>query len=159
MRCPHCDIGIHRSFQKNNIGVGKATWGFYAQLCPECDREIIELEGVNGHPPHTSTIRVPRYTAYPANASSRSVPAEVSDPYKQDFIEACAVLPLSAKASAALSRRNLHSERSEGWESNHANSSTPQPRAARPRYKRTASALRKIVRSKGGATRLPAAAS
>jgi hypothetical protein len=45
--------------------------------------------------------------AYPANEPIRPVPAEVSDPYKQDFIEACAVLPLSPKASAALSRRNL----------------------------------------------------
>jgi hypothetical protein len=31
----------------------------------------------------------------------------VPDPYRQDFVEACEVLSLSPKASAALSRRNL----------------------------------------------------
>jgi hypothetical protein len=44
---------------------------------------------------------------YPRNSPSRPVAVEVPDPFKQDFIEACDVLPLSAKASAALSRRNL----------------------------------------------------
>jgi hypothetical protein len=45
--------------------------------------------------------------AFPLHDSMRPVPAEVVDPYKQDFIEACAILSLSPKASAALSRRNL----------------------------------------------------
>lgn len=37
----------------------------------------------------------------------RPIPAEVRDPYRQDFREACLVLANSPKASAALSRRNL----------------------------------------------------
>jgi Domain of unknown function (DUF4145) len=45
--------------------------------------------------------------AHPQNASARPLPAEVMDPYRSDFEEAVAVLPLSPKASAALSRRNL----------------------------------------------------
>jgi len=45
--------------------------------------------------------------AFPPTDSLRPIPAEVPDPYKQDFIEACAVLSLSPKASAALSRRDL----------------------------------------------------
>jgi len=44
--------------------------------------------------------------AYP-QGFLRPVPAEVPDPYKQDFTEACKVLQDSPKASAALSRRNL----------------------------------------------------
>jgi hypothetical protein len=44
---------------------------------------------------------------FPPNASTRPLPAEVPDPYKRDFDEACSVLSLSPKASAALSRRNL----------------------------------------------------
>jgi hypothetical protein len=44
--------------------------------------------------------------AYPQNYT-RPVPAEVPDPYRQDYVEACKVLDDSAKASAALSRRNL----------------------------------------------------
>jgi hypothetical protein len=36
-----------------------------------------------------------------------SCAAEVTDPYRQDFVEASTVLPFSSKASAALSRRCL----------------------------------------------------
>jgi hypothetical protein len=45
--------------------------------------------------------------AYPTSAPLRLIPAEVTDPYRQDFEEACRVLKDSAKASAALSRRCL----------------------------------------------------
>jgi uncharacterized protein DUF4145 len=44
--------------------------------------------------------------AYPQKRI-RPVPPEVPDPYRQDYAEACKVLDDSAKASAALSRRNL----------------------------------------------------
>lgn len=44
--------------------------------------------------------------AYPTS-SSRVIPQEVVDPYRQDFSEACKVLADSPKASAALSRRCL----------------------------------------------------
>lgn len=43
---------------------------------------------------------------YPANAA-RPLAREVTDPYASDFAEAAAVLSISPKASAALSRRNL----------------------------------------------------
>jgi hypothetical protein len=45
--------------------------------------------------------------AYPQSASLRPLPAEIPDPYRRDFEEGVAVLSLSPKASAALSRRNL----------------------------------------------------
>jgi len=45
--------------------------------------------------------------AYPHAETLRPVPPEVPSPYKDDFTQACAVLSLSPKASAALSRRNL----------------------------------------------------
>jgi hypothetical protein len=59
---------------------------------------------IGNGPISTST---PRFMAYPKNASTRPLPAEVPEPYRSDFEEAVAVLPLSTKASAALSRRNL----------------------------------------------------
>jgi Domain of unknown function (DUF4145) len=104
MKCPHCDIGIHRNSQKQQFNIGTVTWTVNFQACPECRKEIIDLEA---WPSSNGTVRVPRYTAYPPNRSVRPVPPEVTDPYRQDFIEACAVFPLSTKASAALSRRNL----------------------------------------------------
>jgi len=57
--------------------------------------------------PKAKNIIATIFPAFPATDSLRPVPTEVSDPYKQDFIEACSVLTLSPKASAALSRRNL----------------------------------------------------
>jgi hypothetical protein len=50
--------------------------------------------------------KVARFMAYPQKYA-RPVPPEVPDPYRQDYVEACKVLDDSAKASAALSRRNL----------------------------------------------------
>jgi len=44
--------------------------------------------------------------AYPTQ-SSRPIPPEVTSPYREDFDEACKVIDLSPKASAALSRRLL----------------------------------------------------
>jgi len=54
-----------------------------------------------------TAVSTPRFMAYPKNATARPVPADVPDPYRKDFDEAVAVLPISPKASAALSRRNL----------------------------------------------------
>jgi Domain of unknown function (DUF4145) len=50
---------------------------------------------------------VRRFTAYPSNASARPFPQEVLSPYRGGLQEALAVLSLSPKASAALSRRTL----------------------------------------------------
>jgi len=48
---------------------------------------------------------IPRTTIYPTSTATRSISPDVSDPYRQDFLEAIQILPLSAKASAGLSRR------------------------------------------------------
>ncbi|HLY39686.1 MAG TPA: DUF4145 domain-containing protein [Terracidiphilus sp.] len=111
MKCPHCSIGIHDYFSQappvtfNNGQVWKMSY----LTCPECKRDIIYLESYRAPNPQGANRRdiVPRFMAFPANVSSRPLPAEVPDPYKKDFEEAVAVFPLSAKASAALSRRNL----------------------------------------------------
>lgn len=46
---------------------------------------------------------------YPSGANRGPVPSEVPPEIAQDYIEACNVLPVSPKASAALSRRCLQS--------------------------------------------------
>jgi hypothetical protein len=81
--------------------------------CPECKELIVMLQRGNyevvvsddyGHEilsgVETEEILYPKYI-------SRKLEPEVPDRYRKDFLEACAVLPLSAKASAALSRRVL----------------------------------------------------
>ncbi|HXP04740.1 MAG TPA: DUF4145 domain-containing protein [Stellaceae bacterium] len=47
------------------------------------------------------------FRAYPHNTFRKPTPAEVNGAIREDYEEACKVLPISAKASAALSRRCL----------------------------------------------------
>jgi Domain of unknown function (DUF4145) len=112
MKCPHCNVGIHDKPNGAQIAgevqhyfrgeqISGRMWIARHQLCPECAGTIIHIEcNIGG----ASTLS---FLSYPPNATTRPVPPEVTDPYKQDFIEACNVLRLSAKASAALSRRNV----------------------------------------------------
>lgn len=110
MRCPHCDVGISEAFQSPSPFQVQPNelWFAHYQRCPECKNVIVKLESCAQTPQgHVGLDIVPQFLAYPKNAAPRPVPAGVSDPYKQDFEEAVAVLSLSPKASAALSRRNL----------------------------------------------------
>jgi len=114
MKCPHCNIGIHENFAVETFVVENErtsfdgttlaparTWRRFHQRCSECFESIIYLQCY-----YRNGTFEDRFLAYP-RSSTRPVPAEVIDPYRQDFIEACTVLPFSAKASAALSRRCL----------------------------------------------------
>lgn len=110
MKCPHCNTGIHEIFHRGNPFVfQKQVWITSGQVCPECSEPIIRLEARKPDPPNNlnGTITVQSFTAYPKNGPLRPVPPEVLDPFRQDFNEAVAVLSLSPKASAALSRRIL----------------------------------------------------
>jgi hypothetical protein len=113
MNCPHCNIGIHRGLataqitttaqltnQLNQVVKPQQIWQALHQTCPECHEIIIYLTAYAGGRTIHNDLAFPR-------ATSRPIPADVPDPYRQDFIEACTVLGLSPKASAALSRRNL----------------------------------------------------
>jgi len=77
------------------------AWKANLQRCPECMEDIIFLYRMIGD----ANTR-PFLMAYP-QSSSRPIPDVVPEPYRSDFNEACLVLRLSPKASAALSRRNL----------------------------------------------------
>src|SRR5258708_5271291 len=113
MKCPHCNVGIHEEFHSSNIFNEQAiikdnqpvapglVWTEFHLRCPECYQSVIYIqEMVLGVGPR------PKFLVYPV-APMRAIPPEVIDPYRQDFVEACTVLPYSPKASAALSRRCL----------------------------------------------------
>jgi hypothetical protein len=115
MKCPHCNTGIAAAFAETQFadypqvtnsgkpgGKYRAVWKVSYMRCPECLEGIIWL--VRTFP----GFAIPAFSiiAYPTR-QVRPVPAEVVDPYKQDFVEACKVLEDSPKASAALSRRCL----------------------------------------------------
>jgi hypothetical protein len=102
MICPHCGTAFFEKWvesplsQSSPPGLLTILW----QNCPSCKCFIVKLR--LSHSPES--IAPKEWIVHPKGAS-RTVPPEVPDPYKQDFIEACLVLPDSEKASAALSRR------------------------------------------------------
>jgi hypothetical protein len=107
MNCPHCGIAFHdewtkqplRSFVKADGTVG--IWSTQTTLCPACKKLTIEIEEHNGE------RRLQTFWVYPTNIFRKPTPQEVPTDIKNDYEEACKVLPISEKASAALSRRCL----------------------------------------------------
>src|SRR2546422_456834 len=106
MKCPHCLDSFFEKWNQSPLsqstppGLLVAQW----QVCPSCSRFIVKLQMKS----RQETPSEHEWIAYPKGAT-RPVPPEVKDPYKQDFVEACLVLPDSEKASAALARRCLQS--------------------------------------------------
>ncbi len=103
MKCPHCEHAIHETTRSLSLGFGSDSAGFHAveaAKCPAdgCQRYIVWLVNHDGQ----------RTLIYPSAQPARPpAPAEVPEAIRSDYDEAAAVLPVSAKASAALSRRCL----------------------------------------------------
>jgi len=110
MKCLHCQVEIHPheyfTWIEDGKVVGKesgkgTSWGVSSMDCPACSKAMLKLHKyVNGD------VVAVTY-AYPANASRTSAPNEVPIDLSEDFNESAAVLLISPKASAALSRRCL----------------------------------------------------
>ncbi|MCI5144494.1 MAG: DUF4145 domain-containing protein [Candidatus Electrothrix sp. AR3] len=117
--CPHCAKSIHFkeedacvlanedifSSTKSQIDGFEISSGF----CPSCKGLIVMYkQGVYKSTPYNKYLETVLNTEvlYPKNFS-KSLPKEVPDTFKNDFMEANAVLSLSPKASAAISRRSL----------------------------------------------------
>lgn len=99
MKCPHCTFNIHESWSYSHIRGG---WGAAIMECPQCSRDILRLrhDDPHGRIDYEAAI-------YPQGSNRSPVPADVPEPIATDYNEAALVLPLSPKASAALSRRCL----------------------------------------------------
>jgi len=67
--------------------------------CPSCKKEIVKLVDRNSNRD--------LHLIYPRFPTRNAIPTEVPEEVSKDYKEACAVLTVSAKASAALSRRCL----------------------------------------------------
>lgn len=106
MICPHCGIGTSPNFANRDLGTqGEGSFVTAAGNCTECHDLIVVARWITGDPPFTSVSD--DFVIYPLGPHTRPVPPEVTGEYAQDFREACAVVELSPKASAALSRRLL----------------------------------------------------
>jgi hypothetical protein len=115
MRCPHCLIHFHenwsrRSFDRENTAVFSRDqqgvpkyWNYRSAVCPGCHDVTIEVTRFS----NADNRIEPWRQIYPIGANRGPVPPEVPDRIAGDYLEACNVLPISPKASAALSRRCL----------------------------------------------------
>jgi hypothetical protein len=72
-------------------------WYLFINKCPACKNHTIELQGPDGD----------RRRVFPSGASRGPISPHVPRDIAIDYVEACNVLPISPKASAALSRRCL----------------------------------------------------
>jgi hypothetical protein len=117
MRCPHCNTAINISWiptsayplgtirDGQNKGVALQT-----ALCPECEGLIVKIiYGICCQFPNGewSIITIKKEEIIYPNSYIRSIEPEVPSRYADEYKEACAVLNISPKASAALSRRIL----------------------------------------------------
>jgi hypothetical protein len=115
--CPHCGIAFHDRWQEvpvyhsNNEDAeldveANRVWLAKTTTCPACKDNIIRLTLVK----HIGTLRrknIVDFIAYPQSTFRKPTPAAVPPDIKVDYEEACRTLPISEKASAALSRRCL----------------------------------------------------
>src|ERR1700722_4929249 len=110
MKCPHCTTNFHDewwetpithgSANKGNIPfiVPKGTWHYRTTVCSDCKNGIIEIAPFA----KSGEMRLRNWRmVYPIGASRGPVSPEVPIEITEDYIEACSVLPISTKASAA----------------------------------------------------------
>jgi len=116
MKCPHCLVEINPNFVETFINGDKDSyWSIFSMNCPNpnCGKKIIDL--ASGEPNRNHQNQVigglkiisGRQTVRPFASSRPPVPPQVDDLFSIDYREACLILTLSPKASAALSRRCL----------------------------------------------------
>jgi hypothetical protein len=82
-------------------------WAYRTAHCPSCDEIVIETSETYWTGQNTGYREW--HQIYPFGSNRGPVPPEVPADIASDYVEACRVLPISAKASAALSRRCLQS--------------------------------------------------
>jgi Domain of unknown function (DUF4145) len=126
MKCPHCAINFHDNWVEGSVDrkayiksvagreIDRTGWLYRTALCPnpKCSKLTIEISALLSKPKPGSTreqinsLRKWRQV-HPIGSNRGPVPSEVPKAIAADYVEASVVLPLSTKASAALSRRCL----------------------------------------------------
>ncbi len=103
MKCPHCLVEFHETWQGlgSTIEDADGKWAAKWTQCPRCKRAVMKLA-------HYQKGRQPTESLFRPRAVSRApLDPEVPEQFAADYREACLVLSDSPKASAALSRRCL----------------------------------------------------
>lgn len=104
-KCPHCNTVVQFATAgitngQHHIGVGTESQSLDLAICkcPQCNKIIISATTKLDDKP-VEVLLWPQSTGRPP------VPEDVPSHIARDYTEAAAVLPISPKASAALSRR------------------------------------------------------
>ena len=132
MKCPHCTVMILPDWNTGTIKPKSSkemehddyfqrgpyietAWIWEATECPACNNEIINISLMAVDDPAEPLTQ---HLAYPRFPKRKPIGDAVPETLRADYIEACNILPASAKASAALSRRILQAVLNEqGYES------------------------------------------
>ena len=112
MQCPNCSIAFHAHWETFDIEDSAAIgtrWDCSVTVCPQCNYPCAEFTRFGPANPDDGVLEyvTERVSAYPETSAVIEVSEHVPTNLTQDYKEAYAVLPHSAKASAALSRRVL----------------------------------------------------
>lgn len=113
MKCPHCIVDFHDHPEGSTVGEDDdGRWTLIKRTCPNCNRLVLQLGFQQWRrSPNGQLTLAKDYTSVtlvrPKASSRPPVSPEVPTEFAGDYREACLVLPDSAKASAALSRRCL----------------------------------------------------
>ena len=104
MKCPWCQIAFHvkeDDWESTTISDDRGSiseWTCSMTFCPDCRRLIVMLIDASG---------LDEEVIYPYAAMPINIGLEIPESLRADYLEAVRVLQISAKASAALSRRVL----------------------------------------------------
>ena len=105
MKCPHCLVTIHAQWERTQLGRDEDFgWLIGRTLCPSCQKFIMNLSCT---PKNATGPVIKEFQVYPKGIARTPLSTVIPVTYAVDYKEACQVLPDSAKASAALSRRCL----------------------------------------------------
>ena len=114
IECPHCLVMIHVSWNVHHIATDRKIADFRGNLrpdytefqvtatqCPSCSKPIMRIRT------KVEELVLERFI-YPVCANRPAIDSDsLPQTLKDDYLEACNVLEISAKASAVLSRRVL----------------------------------------------------
>ncbi|MFN8414516.1 MAG: DUF4145 domain-containing protein [Anaerolineales bacterium] len=113
-KCLHCQTIVRFESTPNNRGDWHTNViGGNEQLviaythCPNCQKLIVTIEKINLDHENGNYITGEEHIVWPISGGRAPAPQEVPNHISSDYNEASAVLQISAKASAALSRRCL----------------------------------------------------
>jgi Domain of unknown function (DUF4145) len=110
VKCPHCALHFHKDWRDSFLTYRSDRfvpvksdglyWKYRVTACPACDDVTIEIGLSKDDCDEWRMV-------YPTGTNRGPISPEVPQEVSSDYVEACNVLPVSPKASAALSRRCL----------------------------------------------------